>query len=194
MALMSVSGLGRRFGSRWIFRGLEFELSPGNALCVLGPNGSGKSTLLRILAGLLSASEGSVDPKPCDSRGVIGYAAIDLALYHHLTAKEHLEFAGRLRGLASPRVELLDTVGLSDVDDKPVGQFSSGMRARLKLALAIQHEPPVLLLDEPSASLDENGREIVARIVYEQKTQGAVVIATNDQTDRRYATHELELA
>ena len=83
---------------------------------------------------------------------------------------------------------------MSDVGAKPVGQFSSGMRARLKLALAIQHEPAVLLLDEPSASLDENGREIVARVVYEQKRRGAVVIATNDQSDRRYATHELELA
>ena len=193
MALMSVSGLGRRFGARWIFRGIEFELSQGDALCVLGANGSGKSTLLRILAGLLSASEGSVDPKPCDSRAVIGYAALELSLYHHLTAVEHLELAARLRGLTSPRVDLLDTVGLDDVDGKPTGQFSSGMRARLKLALALQHEPPVLLLDEPSASLDESGRELVGRIVQEQRTTGAVVIATNFQGDRRHATHELEL-
>lgn len=193
MALMSCSGLGRRFGARWIFRGIEFELAKGDALCVLGANGSGKSTLLRILAGLMSASEGSVDPKPCDSRGVIGYAALELSLYHHLNASEHLELAARLRGLGSPRVELLDTVGLVEVGEKPTGQFSSGMRARLKLALALQHKPPVLLLDEPSASLDESGRELVGRIVEEQKTTGAVVIATNFQGDRRYATHELEL-
>ena len=190
---MAVSGLGRRFGSRWIFRRIEFELAQGDALCVLGANGSGKSTLLRILAGLMSPTEGSVDPKPCDSRATIGYASLDLALYQQLTAREHLELAARLRGLPSARAELLDTVGLGDVDGKPTGQFSSGMRARLKIALAIQHEPPVLLLDEPSAPLDESGREIVSRIVDEQKERGAVVIATNEQGDRRYATHELEL-
>lgn len=190
---MTVAGIGRRFGPRWIFRGIEFELAKGDSLCVLGANGSGKSTLLRILAGLLSATEGSVDPKPCDSRATLGYASLDLALYQQLTAQEHLELAARLRGLPSPRFELLDTVGLSDVGGKPAGLFSSGMRARLKLALAIQHEPPVLLLDEPSAPLDESGREIVSRIVAEQRERGAVVIATNDQSDRRYATHELEL-
>ena len=194
MALMTACGLGRRFGSRWIFRRIEFELAQGDALCVLGANGSGKSTLLRILAGLMSPTEGSVDPKPCDSRNVIGYAALDLSLYHHLTAREHLELAARLRGLPSERAELLDTVGLGDVGQKPVGQFSSGMRARLKIVLAIQHEPPLLLLDEPSAPLDTSGREIVSKIIAEQMERGAVVIATNDQSDRRYATHELELA
>lgn len=193
MGLMTASGLGRRFGPRWIFRGLEFELSVGDALCVLGANGSGKSTLLRILAGLMSATEGSVDPKPCDSRAILGYAALDLSLYQQLTAVEHLELAANLRGLESPRTELLDTVGLTQIEGKMVGVFSSGMRARLKLALAVQHEPSVLILDEPSASLDESGRAVVARIVEEQKKHGAVIIATNDQSDRGYATHELEL-
>ena len=188
---MQAHGLGRRFGVRWIFRNIEFEVAEDDVLCILGSNGSGKSTLLRVLAGLMSPTEGSVDPKPCDSRDVLGYAALDLSLYSHLTAHEHLQLSARLRRLDDPRLELLDTVGLKNIDNKPTGQFSSGMRARLKLALAIQHRPRILLLDEPTASLDDAGREIVSSVVREH--EGAVVIATNDPYDRRLATHELTL-
>ena len=193
MALMRASGLGRRFGARWIFRRIEFELEPGNALYVLGPNGSGKSTLLRILAGLLAASEGAVDPRPSESRASVGYAALDLALYPHLSASEHLGLAARLLGVGSPRPELLEEVGLGDAGGKLAGQFSSGMRARLKLALALQHSPRVLLLDEPSASLDSDGRALVEAAIERQMRSGAVVVATNDPGDRRLATHELTL-
>jgi ABC-type multidrug transport system ATPase subunit len=186
MALMSAVGLGRRFGSQWVFRGVEIELSQGDALCVIGSNGSGKSTLLRILAGLLSATEGSV-VRPT----ALGYSAIDLALWPQLTASEHLELAAALRGVAVS--DGLRRVGLADAANKPVGQFSTGMRARLKLALAVQHSPEVLLLDEPSASLDDEGRSLIEGAVAEQLKRGAVVIATNDPGDRRHATHELEL-
>ncbi|MCH8978198.1 MAG: ABC transporter ATP-binding protein [Armatimonadetes bacterium] len=190
---MTASGLGRRFGGRWIFRRIEFELEPGHALYVLGPNGSGKSTLLRILAGLLAASEGAVDPRPSESRAEVGYAALDLALYPHLSAAEHLGLAARLLGLPSSRPELLEEVGLGDVGGKLAGQFSSGMRARLKLALALQHSPKVLLLDEPSAALDSDGRALVEAAIKRQMQSGAVVVATNDPGDRRLATHELTL-
>ena len=193
MALMTASGLGRRFGARWIFRRIEFELEPGNALFVLGPNGSGKSTLLRILAGLLAASEGSVDPKPSESRASVGYAALDLALYPHLNAAEHLDLAARLLGVPAAGPELLEEVGLGDAGGKLAGQFSSGMRARLKLALALQHSPRVLLLDEPSASLDTDGRALVEAAIERQLQHGAVVVATNDPGDRRLATHALTL-
>lgn len=187
MALVVARGVGRRFGGQWVLRGIEFELGVGDVLCVVGANGSGKSTLLKILAGLLSASEGTVS-----RHSSLGYASLDLALWSQLTADEHLRLAAELRGVSGPD-GLLSSVGLGDVGDKPVGQFSTGMRARLKLAMAVQHSPDVLLLDEPSASLDDMGRGLVARLVADQRGRGAVVLATNDPDDRRLATHVLEL-
>ena len=184
---MRAVGLGRRFGAQWVFRGLEIELGQGEVLCVLGANGSGKSTLLRVLAALLSPSEGSVE-RPRS----IGYSSLDLALWPQLTAQEHLDMAADMRGFVHDG-QGLARVGLAEAAHKPTGQFSTGMRARLKLALAVQHGPAVLLLDEPSASLDEEGRALVKGLIEAQKKRGAVVIATNDPADRRLATHELAL-
>lgn len=188
MALMAATGLGKRFGEHWVFRDVEFEVAKGDVLCVLGPNGCGKSTLLRVLASLTAPSAGRVS---CGSP--LGYAAVDLALWPQLTAVEHLRLAAELRGIATDPVAELARVGLAGAEHKPTGQFSSGMRARLKLALAVQHAPEVLLLDEPSATLDDRGRELVVQTVAEQRARGAVVIATNEQADRRLATHVLEL-
>lgn len=187
MALMSAVGLGRRFGAQWVFRNIELDVGPGEVLCVVGSNGSGKSTLLRILAGLIAPTVGTVSRPE-----LVGYSALDLALWPQLSATEHMQLAADLRGL-SVDPAALKRVGLEDAAEKLVGQFSTGMRARLKFALATQHAPQVLLLDEPSASLDQDGRDIVVRTVEEQQEKGAVVIATNDPADRRLATHELEL-
>jgi ABC-type multidrug transport system ATPase subunit len=188
MALISARGLGKRFGRGWVFRNIELEVGQGEVLCVVGSNGSGKSTLLRILAGLLSPSVGSV-VRP----DVLGYSALDLALWPQLSAREHLDLAADLRGLPRSPMQSLTEVGLEDNADKLVSQFSTGMRARLKFALATQHSPGLLILDEPSASLDQFGRDLVVRTVEAAQERGAVVLATNDPADRRLATHELEL-
>lgn len=187
---MRAIGLGKKFAGRWVFRGIDIELAKGQCLCVLGRNGSGKSTLLRVLAGLQPPSEGRVERGDKNS---VGYAALDLALYPHLTASEHLDLFARLRGVAVDPPTTLEAVGLGDVAGKPVGAFSTGMRARLKLALATLSSPQVLLLDEPSAALDEAGQNLVATLIADQLTRGAVIVATNDLADRRFATHELEL-
>lgn len=186
MGLIAASGLGKRFGNRWIFRGIEFDLTVGDSLAVLGRNGIGKSTLLKVLAGLSPATTGKV------VRGTIGYAALDLALWPQLTAREHVLLAARLRG-ESGAIDLAE-IGLAGAEDQPVKEYSTGMRARLKLALATAHRPEVLILDEPTAALDEEGRRLVERLVGEQLQHGAVIVATNDQTDRRLATHEITLA
>jgi ABC-type multidrug transport system ATPase subunit len=185
---MTAQGLGRRFGPSWVFRNIEFELERGDVLCVLGSNGSGKSTLLRILAGLLAPSVGTVQ-RPA----VVGYSALDLALWPQLTAREHLDLAADLRSLPRSAEALLKRVRLTEHAEKPLGQFSTGMRARLKLALATQHAPEVLVLDEPTASLDQHGKSVVVSTIEAQQERGAVVMATNDPADRRLATHELEL-
>lgn len=191
--MIAAEGLGRKFGSRWIFRNLDFEVATGQCLAVLGRNGSGKSTLLKVLSGLLGPTEGAVSGPEGDPRRALGYAAIDLALYAALTGREHLELCAKLRGCSARADELLGRVELSRAADQAVGRYSSGMRVRLKLALALQPDPAVLMLDEPTAALDAEGREIVAQAVTEQLGRGAVILATNDPEDRRLATHELAL-
>ena len=187
--MISGEGLGKRFGRRWVFRRVEFCVARGECLLVTGANGSGKSTLLRILAGLEPASEGSVSRS---FSGEVGFSSPELRVYPWLTGREHLEIAARLRGLTDASLDLLRLVGL-DGDDKVAGQYSTGMKGRLKLALAIQAQPEVLLLDEPGAGLDESGLAIVNWIVEEQKLKGAVVIATNDPNERRFGDLELRL-
>jgi len=191
--VLAAENLGKRYGARWILRHIDFRLEPGNVLVVLGPNGSGKSTLLKLLAGLIAPSEGTVCRPTGETRAVLGYAAVDLALYPTLTIEEHLELTARLRG-CEPRVdELASLVGLADARKTLLSSCSTGMRNRLKLALSVQHRPPILLLDEPTATLDESGRELIARIVESHKEYGVTVVATNVGSERSYATHELEL-
>jgi ABC-type multidrug transport system ATPase subunit len=185
--------LGKKFGPRWVFRGLTFNLSRGDRLVIVGRNGSGKSTLLRSLAGLLTPSEGKVTWDFGDYRTGLGYAALEMSLYGHLTSEEHLSLSSRLRNCESRTAELLERVGLVGSTRLPVGQLSTGQRARLKLALAIQPRPSVLLLDEPGASLDEDGRNLVSEICEEQTRAGCLIVATNMPEERRMATLELEL-
>ena len=193
--MLEAVNLGRKYGPRWVIRHVEFKVEPGAVLVIRGHNGSGKSTLLKMLAGLLIPSEGGVRRPPGELRRTIGYAGLDLALYPNLTAREHLEFAAAMRGVAGDGAEAtLDFVGLSRAANQAVGEYSTGMRARAKLALAIQAKPAVLLLDEPTASLDEIGRDLVARVVAHQRTHGATVIATNDPEDVLLGTHELVLS
>lgn len=186
--------MGKRYGSRWLFRNISFELTKGSSLVVLGPNGSGKSTLLRIIAGLLPATEGVVIHSAGDTRRGLGVSTLEMALYPALTCVEHLELAGDLRG-CEPRAQLLlDSVGLAHAARLTPLQMSTGMKSRLRLALATQAEPPVLLFDEPGASMDELGRDLVARLCEEQVGRGALILATNDPAERRLATSELVLA
>ncbi|CAN5675825.1 heme ABC exporter ATP-binding protein CcmA [soil metagenome] len=187
--MLTVEGLGKRYGPRWIFRHIAFELKQGERLVVVGRNGAGKSTLLRCLAGLIPRTEGKVT-LPGDPRVTLGVSALDQALYADLNASEHLYLAGDLRGVPARSDELLAKVDLADM---PVREMSTGMRARLRMALAIQAEPFALLLDEPGASLDEPGRKLVADIADEQAARGCLILATNDPRERRFADFELEL-
>ena len=191
--LLRASGLGKRFGSSWVFRHLDFQIESGQGLIVVGPNGSGKSTLLKCLAGLLTPTEGSSET-PAFRDGVdVSMAALDQSVYPQLSIREHLVLFGKLRGCESRVDELLEKIGLSAFAERLAHQLSTGMRNRLKLALAIQPNPRMLLLDEPGAALDEQGKALVESICREQLQRGALVVATNDPSEKRFGTHELEL-
>lgn len=147
--------------------GISFELQPGEAIALLGANGAGKSTLLRILATLLLPTRGAAQIAGHDAvqdpRGVrrqLGYhAGSDLGFYARLTARANLEFFGRLNHLSSKAIatriaRLAEQFHLDGALDRQVRTLSSGTIQRLSLARALLHQPPVLLLDEPTRSLD----------------------------------------
>lgn len=191
--MLEVRGLGKRYGDRWLFRNLSFRLGQGDALIVLGRNGAGKSTLLKAIAGLLVPSEGKVVADVPDTRTGLSLSALEMSLYPALTLREHLRLASDLRGCPAREDELLARVGLTHAAHLAASKISTGMKARLKLALAIQSEPAILILDEPGAGMDEAGKELVQTICAEQKRRGVLVLATNDLREKELGTLELEL-
>jgi heme exporter protein A len=193
--VLAVENLGKRYGDRWLFRGLTFAVEPGQCLVIAGPNGTGKSTLVKILAALVAPSEGMVKVDG-DRRRDVGYMALELQPYTNLTPAEHLTLFAEMRGKPEPAPERwLDYVGLSDLmqPNLVAGQMSSGMKARLKLAIALQTEPGLLILDEPGVALDELGKDVLKKTRDDQLKRGALILATNDPEERRWATHELWL-
>lgn len=187
--LLEFDEVARSFGSRTVFRGLTASVSSGERVAVVGPNGSGKSTLLRVAAALLQPSRGVVTLfSPTGDRIArdehtrsVGYLAPYVHFYKSLTARENLNLLCSLRGNRRDVVdEVLRLVHLEDRGDDSVANYSSGMLQRLRLAAAVIHDPPVLLLDEPYANLDELGGEIVSAVVARRIERGfAVLIATN---------------
>ncbi len=191
--MLKVDRLGKKYGGRWIFRELSFELNTGDRLVILGRNGAGKSTLLRTIAGLTARTEGSVELPEGDSRLTISLCALEQSLYGQLTVAEHLQLTADLRGCPARIDELLLKVNLEYARSKPTSQLSTGMKARLKLAMAIQSNPKALFLDEPGAGLDEEGHILIDQITEEQAERGCLIVATNDPLERRLANLELQL-
>lgn len=190
-ARLDAHTLTMRFGRRVLFRDLAFTAVAGEPLAVVGANGSGKSTLLKLLAGVLTPTAGEVR-LTLDGRAVppeerphrVGFVAPYLQLYEAFSARENLRFLAAARRLpeAGARVAaVLDRVGLGARADDRLATYSTGMRQRLRLAAALLHDPPVLLLDEPSATLDAAGRALVASLV--ASSEAVVVVATNDEAE-----------
>ncbi|MBI5836130.1 MAG: ABC transporter ATP-binding protein [Candidatus Eisenbacteria bacterium] len=172
---------------------MSFTAEAGQAWAVLGPNGSGKSTLLKVLAGLLRPSKGTSElildgvrmPGP-ERRVALGLVSPEISSYEELTGLENLDFAARMRGAPHDEPHLLaslEAVGLEKAVHVQAGRYSSGMKQRLKLAMAILHRPALLILDEPMALLDDLGRAKVRSVVADQLTRGIVMWATNDPSE-----------
>ena len=169
-------------------------MKSGEAVAILGRNGSGKSTLLRILSGLMMPGVGSVILDVLDPRLDLAMASVEQSLYPQLTVAEHLEFAAELRGCEAKVDELLTKVGLAAARNAFASQLSTGMKVRLRVAQAIQTSPKLLLMDEPGAALDEEGRALVEEVCREQVARGALILATNDPTERRLTQRAIVLS
>jgi ABC-2 type transport system ATP-binding protein len=178
-ALLRARAVARRFGAQVALEPTDVDVLPGETLALIGPNGAGKSTLLSILAGALAPSAGRVER----ADGVrVGWVPQRAAFYERLTARENLELFARLEGEARPDAVAEALLVRFDVPpDRPAQQLSVGNRQRLNVALALLGAPRVLLLDEPTASLDPGQRrrlwEIVAAV---RDGGGAVVFVTQN--------------
>jgi ABC-2 type transport system ATP-binding protein len=180
--LLAATGVSRRFGRLTVLHACDIELLPGEALALVGPNGAGKSTLLSILARALEPSTGEVT-----GAARVGWAPQRPALYARLTPRENLELFARLEGDAAPVAELLAELDLER--DVQAATLSVGMRQRLNLAIALLGSPQVLLLDEPTASLDAARRELLwARAERLRARGGAVCFATQNVAELGRAT------
>jgi heme exporter protein A len=204
MYLLKANNICKYYSRTLLFKDVSFELAGGDVLAVTGWNGSGKSTLMRIIAGLIRPSSGSVsmffqdERVAADSRRrFVGMVAPALSLYDELTAIENMVFFCKVRGVNSREDtcrDMLRLVGLEQHAHKLSGRYSSGMKQRLKLAQALVHHPPLLLLDEPGTNLDSKGMQIVRDIIAKQKQWGMTIIASNEKREIDYADRIINLS
>jgi ABC-2 type transport system ATP-binding protein len=189
---LAVRGVTKRFGDRAALQSVSFELAPGELVGVVGPNGAGKTTLLSILAGVLAPDEGEVSI----SGRSAGWVPQQPALYSKLSVAENLRLFARLEKLADPEAavtRMLGQTGLADRAGEEVGKLSGGNQQRVNIAIGLLSEPALLLLDEPSASLDPRQRERLWEFISGLGT--TVVFSTHDVGEvERYATRVLLLA
>jgi heme exporter protein A len=200
---MTANGIAKTFNRRKIFTGISFGLAGGASCAITGRNGAGKSTLLKILCGVLTPTKGSVtvtkegkEVPALDRHDVLGLVSPYLQMYEEFTGLENLQLAARIRGLEIPEdrfIELLSRVSLAERRNDDVRTYSSGMKQRLKYAAALLHQPPILLLDEPSSNLDAEGIRVVRSIMEEQKSRGILIVATNDQDDLAWCESTIDL-
>ena len=193
-AAIRLNGVARRFGQRWVLRGLDLTVQRGEVVVLTGRNGSGKTTLLRIVATLLRPTRGTAVVFGHDTvregeriRGHVGMLGHNSSLYDDLTAAENLVFSTRMAGLPADRVAIelaLAQVGLAAERSERVRGFSAGMRRRLGLARLLLRPPQVLLLDEPYSSFDEDGIGVVNEFVREVSARGGVVLLSTHDIGR----------
>jgi ABC-2 type transport system ATP-binding protein len=194
-ATISARELTKRFGARTALHRVSFELYPGEVVAVIGPNGAGKTTLLSILAGAVEPTEG-VLTRGTESR--FGWVPQEPALYSKLSVAENLRLFARLERVPDPEQAvraMLAQVGLEDRAGEQVGRLSGGNQQRVNIAIGLLCEPPALLLDEPSASLDPRQRERLWEFIAGLAGRGTtIVFSTHNVAEaERYATRVLVL-
>jgi len=195
--VLSAHDLRKRYGSVEAVRGVSFEIHEGETYGLLGPNGAGKTTTISMVCGLLTRDGGEVllDGTPIDVGAVaakagIGYVPQDLAIYPDLSARENLQFFGRLYGLGGSALkaradEVLELIGLTDRAKDRTATFSGGMQRRLNIGIGLLHRPRLLLLDEPTVGVDPQSRNAILESIATLGRAGMAIL---------YTTHYMEEA
>lgn len=203
MYRLAAEKISKRFGDRKVLSKISFDLTTGQSLAVVGANGSGKSTLLKILLSLLIPSKGKVlyhqDETLLDVdriRPLVSFVSPYLNLYDQLTGEENLKFFSTVAGdnITGKEINtLLERVGLEGRGMDYVSGYSSGMKQRLKYAVALLNHPQYLFLDEPTSNLDEVGKQMVFDLVEEYRSKSIIIIATNEQEEYRLAEQQCRI-
>jgi ABC-2 type transport system ATP-binding protein len=183
--------LSKSYGGVEAVRSVTFSAETGSVLGLLGPNGAGKTTIMKILTGYHFPSSGialvdgvDVTEDPLGIKRRVGYLPESVPLYQDMTPSEYLDFAADARGLEGParvhaKARAVEACGLGPVYARPVEQLSKGYRQRLGLAQAILHDPPILILDEPTTGLDPNQIIEIRSLIRELGTQKTVILSTH---------------
>ncbi|MDP4292488.1 MAG: ATP-binding cassette domain-containing protein [Bacteroidota bacterium] len=190
MIRLTLQDTGKRFNREWIFRSLNITLQQGDNLAILGANGSGKSTLARVMSGFMIPSAGNVifeiEGNVIDSNACyrhLSYAAPYLDLPEEFTLSGMLDFHRKFKpivnDLSTP--DLIARLGMEQHAHKPIVKFSSGMKQRVKLLLAVLTRVPLTFLDEPTVNLDDEGIEWYRNLLAEYADQRILVICSNHQ-------------
>jgi sodium transport system ATP-binding protein len=186
--MIEAVGLTKRYGAVTAAQGVSFQVAKGEVVGLLGPNGAGKTTVLRMLAGILTPTEGEawVDGHAAstDAFGLkrsLGFLTGDTALYQRLTPREVLRYFGRLNameeGLLGRRIEtLLSTFQMQDFADRQIGKLSAGQKQRANVARAFLHDPPALILDEPTTALDVVTGRFLLNALREERARGKATL------------------
>ena len=203
MLAIKVESLKKNFGERKVISSLNLELSQGESVAITGPNGSGKTTLLKLLLALLRPSSGKVTYFDNDRvlsreelRQRISFVAPYLSLYDQLSAEENLQFFTAVRGgnITGKEIDsLLLRVGLEGRGMDLVLEYSTGMKQRLKYAVALSNKPDFLLIDEPSSGLDDSGKAMMTALIEEQRDGSIIIIATNEKEEYSLASQQCRL-
>jgi ABC-2 type transport system ATP-binding protein len=197
--VLGVSALAKHYGVRPALQDVSFQVGVGELVAVVGPNGAGKTTLLSIISGIASPSAGTVNHGAAETGRGVGWVPQASALYSKLSVVENLELFANLEGVADTRAavqRMLEQTGLQARADEPVGRLSGGNRQRVNVALGLIGDPLVLVLDEPSSSLDPGQRERLWQFVAARAAAGTtVVFSTHNVAEaQRHADRLLVLA
>ena len=197
-----LNNVGKRYRFDWIFRAINFEFKAGRKYAILGPNGSGKSTLMKVLSGHLTPSKGKIEFQKNGTKLLIdevyksiSYAAPYIDVIEEMTLQEainfHLKFKPMVGNLKTN--DIIELLGFSKSKNKEVRFFSSGMKQRLKLALAICSNSEVLLLDEPTTNLDQQGFDWYQELIRKYSDNRLVVVASNVEMDYHFCDEQLNI-
>jgi heme exporter protein A len=200
---IELNNIVKYFGRRLIFNDINFNFSSSNIYGISGPNGSGKSTLVKIIACLISATKGKVvhtiDTSIVDPDllyNYMGFVSPYLNLYDEFTAEENLIHFSHIKGSKFDKEYsgfLLNELNLFERRDDLVRGYSSGMKQRLKFAFALLNKPLLLIFDEPTSNLDNEGKDKVYRLIENEAKNNLVIIASNEVSDLKLCGKFIEL-
>jgi ABC-2 type transport system ATP-binding protein len=185
---LKAEAVGKTYGNRRALSGVSFEAEPGERIAIIGPNGAGKTTLLQILSGSLTPTNGTVSVRPDE----VGWVPQQAAVYSKLSVAENLRLFARLQKV--PDVEgsvtrMLELTRLADRAGDEVASLSGGNRQRVNIAIGLLGDPPVLLLDEPSAALDPRQRRRMWEFL--ERFDSTIVFSTHHVSEAEHHSHRL---